>query len=454
MSKKVIVLADNSYTIRRIVELSFSEIEDIEVRSFENGSGIKDKLQQLAPAVVIVDVKLPELNGYDVCRFVNEAPSLKNCRVFLMKGSFEPVDNEMIKNLKYEDIITKPFDSNALVAAVMKIVHREEQGATTDLGGEGPTTFPEDFPEIETEMPESEDISFSDIRGEMEAPQVFDRPAAAAAPERDEILPSEEITQGTQPPKDNLLPQETEEPLKNPFEEEPPFEEISAAPAATEPAAPIEYELEPPVPAAAAAVAAEARDVSDEFHERFLEIASEDMPDDLLTSAPDAPAMDEAGGRHFPGDIGDADSASGERLSLEFERTDMGSPAETRFAEPGKAGLFSPAPKIELEGGLDFPKAAAAPRESPGDRARLDTLSPQDELARLSHLAKREARHEPEIRAAVDRAAERFALTGRQEDRLNQTIKELLWEIVPPLAEKIIKEEIDKIKSELNDSGL
>lgn len=72
----------------------------------------------------------------------------------------------------------------------------------------------------------------------------------------------------------------------------------------------------------------------------------------------------------------------------------------------------------------------------------------------MSHLAKREARHEPEIRAAVDRAAERFALTGRQEDRLNQTIKELLWEIVPPLAEKIIKEEIDKIKSELNDSGL
>ena len=53
MSKKVIVLADNSYTIRRIVELSFSEIENIEIRSFENGSGIKEKLLQLAPAVVI-----------------------------------------------------------------------------------------------------------------------------------------------------------------------------------------------------------------------------------------------------------------------------------------------------------------------------------------------------------------------------------------------------------------
>lgn len=454
MSKKVIVLADNSYTIRRIVELSFSEIENIEVRSFESGSGIKDKLQQLAPVVVIVDVKLPELNGYDVCRFVNETPALRNCRVFLMKGSFEPVDNEMIKNLKYEDIITKPFDSNALVAAVMKIVNQEEPGATAGLSSEGPTTFPEDFPEIETEMPESEDISFSDIRSEMEAPQVFERPAAAAAPERDEILPSEEITQGTQPPKDNLQPQETEEPLKNPFDEEPPFEEISAAPPATQPSAPLEYELEPPAPAAAAAVAAEARDVSDEFHERFLEIASEDASDDLLTSAPEAPAAEEADSQEFPGDIRDAEPAAGEKLSLEFEQTDMGSPAETRFADLGKADLFSPAAKSELGDGPEKPKAGSAPKEGSADRARLDVLSPQDELARLSHLAKREARHEPEIRAAVDAAAERFALTGKQEDRLNQTIKELLWEIVPPLAEKIIKEEIDKIKSELNESGL
>lgn len=452
MSKKVIVLADNSYTIRRIVELSFSEIENIEVRSFENGSGIKDKLQQLVPAVVIVDVKLPEFSGYDVCRFINETPSLKDCRVFLMKGSFEPVDNEMIKSLKYEDIITKPFDSNALVAAVMKIVHQEDQEAAAGLIGEGPTTFPEDFPEIETEMPESEDISFSDIRGEMEAPQVFERPAAAPAPERDEILPSEEITQGTQPPKDNLLPQEMEETLRNPFEEEPPFEEISAAPSATGPAAPIEYELEPP--AAGAGAAAEARDVSDEFHERFLEIASEDAPDDLLTAAPEAPLAGEADGQQFPGEIGDTEPAAGEKLSLEFEQTDMGSPAETLFAEPGRIDRLSTAPTIELDGGPESLKAVAAAKESPGDRARLDVLSPQDELARLSHLAKREARHEPEIRAAAEGAAERFALTDKQEDRLNQTIKELLWEIVPPLAEKIIKEEIDKIKSELNDSGL
>lgn len=447
MSKKVIVLADNSYTIRRIVELSFSEIDAIEVRSFENGAGIKEKLQQLNPAVVIVDVKLPETNGYEVCRFVNETPALRSCRVFLMKGSFEPVDSEMIKNLRYEDIVTKPFDSNALVAAVMKIVNREE---AADIPGEGPTTFPEDFPEIETEMAESEDISFSDVRSEMDAPPVFERPAAAPALERDEILPSEEITQ-TQPAKDNLMPQETEEPLKNPFDEEPPFDEIRSGPPASEPAASIEYELEPPAAPAAAPAASAAPDAADEFHDRFLEIAADDTSDDLLKSSL---AMPEAA----------------EKLSLEFEQADLAGPAATVFPGPGDraAGDLFAAPRAELEIDLDLPPARAEGKEHP----RPEILSPQDELDRLSGLTKGEARGESQPKPAApaakpepkpqpvaptarpEPAPERFEMTEKLENRLNQSIRELLWEIVPPLAEKIIKEEIEKIKSELDDSGL
>ena len=45
-------------------------------------------------------------------------------------------------------------------------------------------------------------------------------------------------------------------------------------------------------------------------------------------------------------------------------------------------------------------------------------------------------------------------MTGKLEEKLSLTIRELLWEIVPPMAEKIIKEEIDKIKAELNNNSL
>ncbi|MBN2344973.1 MAG: response regulator [Candidatus Aminicenantes bacterium] len=445
MSKKVIVLADNSYTIRRIVELSFSEIENIEVRSFESGAGIKEKLLQLNPSVVIVDIKLPEFNGYDVCRYMNETPPLSRSRVFLMKGSFEPVDNEMIKNLKYEDIITKPFDSNALVNSVMKALSQEKPEAAADLEGEGPSSFPEEFPEIEPESAETEDISFSDIRSAMQSPPVPGRPGAGTqSVERDEIQPSEEITQGAQMPKDNLMPQEAEEPFKNPFEEEPSFEEISVASASTPRPTSLEYEQEPPREPRGAA---EPRDASDEFHERFIEMASEDTSEDIVESPLDvAPA----GGKEEPtvaeGQKQGPPPATEEKLSLEFETTDMGSPAQTMVAGPAVMAPGKMPPKGKGLGSLE---EMGLDKERTGEKHRSETLSPQEELARLAGAPKKEAKAEP---APVPE--ERFAMNGRLEEKLGLTIKELLWEIVPPLAEKIIKEEIDKIKSEMNDGGL
>ncbi|MDD8011936.1 MAG: response regulator [Acidobacteriota bacterium] len=438
MSKKVIVLADNSYTIRRIVELSFSEIDNIEVRSFENGSGIREKLLQLNPAVVIVDIKLPETNGYDVCRFINETPALKGGRVFLMKGSFEPVDNEMIKNLKYEDIITKPFDSNALVAAVMKIINQEEPVLVDEFPAEGPTSFPEEFPEIETEAPESEDISFSDIRGVMDAPlaapPVAPPPAAPPPPpEHDEILPSEEITQGTQPLRDNLMLQEADEPFKNPFEEEPAFEEINPSSAAGQPAS-LEFEQD-------SLAVGEGRDASDEFHDRFLEIANEDTSEDILKTPLETLLPADTGEQQFPADMEEEKPLKAEeKLSLEFEEPGMVVDTLDFFAAKKKESTSRDLERLEEE---------IVKKEPVLEKTRPETHSPQDELALLTVKPKKEARTEPA--AAVP---EKFAMTDKLEDKLSQTIKQLLWEIVPPLAEKIIKEEIEKIKSDLNDSGL
>ena len=109
MSKKTIVLADNSYTIRRIVELSFSEEEEIELVSCEDGANLKERLLELKPEIVLVDIKLPEFSGYEVCKFINTTESLKLTKVFLLKGGFEPIDESLLTNLKYASIITKPF---------------------------------------------------------------------------------------------------------------------------------------------------------------------------------------------------------------------------------------------------------------------------------------------------------------------------------------------------------
>jgi DNA-binding response OmpR family regulator len=454
MEKKIVFLADNSYTIRRIVELSFSEIENIEVRSFENGSAIKEKLLQLEPAVVIVDIKLSETNGYEVCRFINETPSLNQTRVFLMKGSFEPVDNEMIKNLKYVDIVTKPFDSNALVAAVMKIVSQEENPLVSEFPDDGPNTFPEDFSEIETGSAETEDISFSDVREVMRAPSAPEpAPARDHVMERDEILPSEEITQGAQPVKDVLLPPEIEETFKNPFEEETAYEEIAVAtPTASGDKEP-EFEVD--IPLSVAPAAKEIRDASDEFHDRFLDIADEDTSEDFQKSSLQTPRIEDAADLHFPADQKEEPLVVGEeKFELDFDSLKVENPAPTEYSDGVKnLELLSTGTKPEKQRDLNVGTLQDFAKELLVEKVRPEVVSPQDELAKLAGAPKKEIKIEPKKEAPQPEMG-KFNLTPQLEDKLSLTIKEVLWEIVPPLAEKIIKEEIEKIRSELSSSSL
>ena len=406
MKKRVIVLADNSYTIRRIVELSFSEIEDVEIISFESGIHLKDKLLEIKPAVVIADVKLPVVNGYEICKFVNQSEALKKTRVYLMKGSFEPLNQELSKDLHYEEIITKPFDSNQVVSAVMNIlIQGDEPDSSHGVPEEVPVTIPEDFSTIETENPAVE-INFADVHEDFlpKAPGADGLSRKAVI--EDDILPSEEITQGTQPVKDDLLAPETEESLYNPFEMEP----------APEPKPGVEVRVH----------------MVEE--DKLTALSSDDTSESLRDlSLGEAKPEPEEGDR-FPGDFlkevekkEAPDSGGGQGISttpdmLDTEMLPFGDEGEF----PGEEGFISD--KID---GKEF-FAAEEPEQKPATaEMNVDTQEKQPLLADLAALNKE-------------------AVAGKMEDKLTLAIKELLWDIIPPLAEKIIKEEIDKIKSDMN----
>jgi DNA-binding response OmpR family regulator len=231
MNKQTIVLADSSYTIRRIVELSFSD-EDLTLISFENGINLREKLLEIKPVVILSDIKLPDFNGYDLCQYVSSKPELAHTKVFLMKGGFEPVDENRLKDLQYEDIITKPFDSNALVASIKKVLTGSPAtpSAQPKAVADFPDSVPEELPEINESDDSEDDISFSDIKNEIESAEYI----------KEEVMPSEEITQGTIMERDSLATSTQEDDFDNPFGDELPPQKNIAKPSAT----PLDIDIE------------------------------------------------------------------------------------------------------------------------------------------------------------------------------------------------------------------
>jgi len=110
LAGRKLLLADDSITIQKVVDLTFAD-EGVSVVCVNNGLEAIERLEELAPDVVLADVFMPQMNGYQVCEYIKQNDKLKHIPVMLLVGSFEPFDEEEARRVGANDILTKPFQS-------------------------------------------------------------------------------------------------------------------------------------------------------------------------------------------------------------------------------------------------------------------------------------------------------------------------------------------------------
>jgi len=110
LAGRKLLLADDSITIQKVVDLTFAD-EGVSVVCVNNGLEAIERLEEVAPDVVLADVFMPQMNGYEVCEYIKRNDKLKHIPVMLLVGSFEPFDEEEARRVGANDILTKPFQS-------------------------------------------------------------------------------------------------------------------------------------------------------------------------------------------------------------------------------------------------------------------------------------------------------------------------------------------------------
>jgi len=116
---KTILLADDSVTIRKVVELTFSET-DIRVESVGSGREALERFTAIEPDLVLADVSMPGPSGYEVCEHVKA--SGRPVPVLLLAGTFEPFDTERARACGADGHVVKPFESSVLVEKVESLL--------------------------------------------------------------------------------------------------------------------------------------------------------------------------------------------------------------------------------------------------------------------------------------------------------------------------------------------
>ena len=117
--EKILIADDEPYLIR---SLSFVlQKEGYQIDSASDGLEALEKVSRLRPELLILDLELPKVDGFEVCRRIKEDPKLRETYVIVLTARGQIYDRRKGLDSGADDYLTKPFSHKELVAQLRKL---------------------------------------------------------------------------------------------------------------------------------------------------------------------------------------------------------------------------------------------------------------------------------------------------------------------------------------------
>ncbi|TNE84253.1 MAG: response regulator [Deltaproteobacteria bacterium] len=123
MSKKVLIVDDEPH-IRLLLEQTLDELEDhdVELLTATNGREALEMLSEEHPELVLLDVMMPFVNGFDVCKQMKADPRLADIFVMMLTAKGQEFDRAMGEEVGVDLYITKPFDPDEVLEKAAEVL--------------------------------------------------------------------------------------------------------------------------------------------------------------------------------------------------------------------------------------------------------------------------------------------------------------------------------------------
>ncbi|GAB4457612.1 MAG: response regulator transcription factor [Anaerolineales bacterium] len=129
MSNDLILLVDDEPSILQLSRM-YLEREGFRVESAQDGESAFQEVERLHPALVVLDIMLPKVDGFEVCRRLRA--SQNDIPILMLTARSEDIDKILGLELGADDYLTKPFNPRELVARVKAILRRGERKTSAE----------------------------------------------------------------------------------------------------------------------------------------------------------------------------------------------------------------------------------------------------------------------------------------------------------------------------------
>lgn len=131
MGKARLLIVEDDFDIQNMLRIYFTG-QDYEVDTAGRGSEALEKTRQNLPHLIVLDIMLPDIDGFEVCRILRTNTRTSHVPIIFLTQKDERSDKLQGLELGADDYITKPFDIEELKLRVQRAIQRAEQQSLTD----------------------------------------------------------------------------------------------------------------------------------------------------------------------------------------------------------------------------------------------------------------------------------------------------------------------------------
>lgn len=117
---KIVVVDDDPYILMSLEFLMRKNGFDVMIA--RNGNETLELLKEHTPDVVLLDIMMPDVDGYAICKHIKKSAKLKNCKVVFLSAKSKEADIQKGLDLGAELYITKPFSNKDLVNKITALL--------------------------------------------------------------------------------------------------------------------------------------------------------------------------------------------------------------------------------------------------------------------------------------------------------------------------------------------
>jgi len=121
MNKKKILVVDDEVALVELLSIRL-EANDYEVLTAYDGQDGLDKARSLKPDLIVLDLMLPKLDGYKVCRMLKFDEKYKNIPIIMFTARAQEADKKLGEEVGADAYVTKPFESEVLLKKITELI--------------------------------------------------------------------------------------------------------------------------------------------------------------------------------------------------------------------------------------------------------------------------------------------------------------------------------------------